>query len=450
VPVVAAPAGCDRAWEGGILEHNPLSQQLASLTKALDAMYAEGRSLQRDLDWYARFDRAATIETVGKSKKTIAALVRKQKTSSAKLAGAEELTPELEEAVPIFFPSFREKGRAAQSRLREHLDEVKKLQRREQELATQIARDRKSVKAVEQELAKFDAFDQEQAVEDLRSIEEQLPLRALERDAVAERKEALDVQLKAPVKELTRSKSSLKGLAGEVERLSARTAQYGRDIRDAESMDNRISNAENSYQKKLIHEECENKFGIGSPRGVIGDRKRRVREDEAEIRRKRGQILALERDIAKIEERIQQIGERGAWIIRSLIIDGNNLSYEGRSFIGLAALAPLCRHLAQKYDVTVVFDASIRQNMGVHDADLDRALPEVKVHVVASRRKADETILDIAQDEFVFVVSNDRYAEYREKSAVRENRLIRHEIINGRILIHDLDIDVTWPDRQQR
>ena len=78
-----------------------------------------------------------------------------------------------------------------------------------------------------------------------------------------------------------------------------------------------------------------------------------------------------------------------------------------------------------------MFDASIRRAPRVNDNHLRRELPGTKVHVVASQGEADETILHAAQDEFVFVLSDDRYAEYRDKSVVHDKHLIRHEIING-------------------
>jgi hypothetical protein len=48
---------------------------------------------------------------------------------------------------------------------------------------------------------------------------------------------------------------------------------------------------------------------------------------------------------------------------------------------------------------------------------------------------------------FVYVLSNDRFAEYAEKPAVRDGRVLRHEILNGRILVHDLDVAASFgPD----
>ena len=97
-----------------------------------------------------------------------------------------------------------------------------------------------------------------------------------------------------------------------------------------------------------------------------------------------------------------------------IIIDGKNLCFEGNTFIGLAALIPLTEQVAKRYDVTVVFDASIRRDLKMSDDQLAKALPAAKVHVVASRAKADETILDAAHESTAWVISNDRYGDYRD------------------------------------
>lgn len=180
----------------------------------------------------------------------------------------------------------------------------------------------------------------------------------------------------------------------------------------------------------VLSTKSEQRFDRSSPRGVASAKRRALN--------------SVNRNIAKVEARLTEIGRRASRDVKALIIDGNNLCYQDSEFIGLAALKPLCTRLATTRDVTVVFDSSIRRHLQVRDDDLRRMLPDVAVHVVAPRRAADETILDSAQDGYVYVISNDRFGEFREKAAVREDRLLRHEIINGRVLVHDLWVDETF------
>jgi hypothetical protein len=180
---------------------------------------------------------------------------------------------------------------------------------------------------------------------------------------------------------------------------------------------------------------------------VISDRRRTMSEARRESGHIDRQLTGVRRNVTKAQERVTKLATRGARVVRALVIDGSNVCYEGGTFIRLGALGPLCQQLSDSYNVTVVFDASIRRKLGGDDAALREALPGSKVHVVASRTLADETILAAAEDPFVYVLSNDRFAEYAEKPAVRDGRVLRHEILNGRILVHDLDVAASFgPD----
>lgn len=63
---------------------------------------------------------------------------------------------------------------------------------------------------------------------------------------------------------------------------------------------------------------------------------------------------------------------------------------------------------------------------------------------MGSKEAADELILDEARGANVFVISNDRFADFPDKQAVREDRIIRHEIVGDRVIVRDLKIDVEF------
>jgi hypothetical protein len=217
-------------------------------------------------------------------------------------------------------------------------------------------------------------------------------------------------------------------LVQELRKLKSRIAQSQSNLRAAEDLDRQLSSAGNSYERAMIHEQCDRQFGVGSPRKVIGDNQRQIRQ--------------WERDCDKAQRRITDVAQNAARKIEALVIDGNNMCYEGGSFIGLAAIEAVVPTLSSMCAVTVVFDASIRRLLNIDDARLQHRLGDsAKVHVVASRRMADETILDLAgMNERAYVISNDRFGDFNEKLVVRHSRLIRHEIVGGNIFIHDLQL----------
>jgi len=98
--------------------------------------------------------------------------------------------------------------------------------------------------------------------------------------------------------------------------------------------------------------------------------------------------------------------------------------------------------ISRSHSVIVVFDSAIRRLLKANDSEIQKRLGNhAKVHIVASRQLADETVLDLAcMDELTYVLSNDRFGDFNEKSVVKNDRLIRHEIVNQNIFVHDLQL----------
>ena len=204
------------------------------------------------------------------------------------------------------------------------------------------------------------------------------------------------------------------------------------DIETANSIDQELNSAENSYERAMAHQKCERLLGDSSPQRVKSKKKR--------------QIISIERSISKIEERIKTKIARHNQTIEHLIFDGNNFCYTDQNFIGLSALLPTLEELKKSYKITVIFDASIRRLLKTNDQKIRKLLPKViDLHVVATRQAADETILEYAaKHENTYVITNDRFADFSSNSIVKENRLIRHEILVDQVFIHDLQINCTY------
>ena len=69
-------------------------------------------------------------------------------------------------------------------------------------------------------------------------------------------------------------------------------------------------------------------------------------------------------------------------------------------------------------------------------------------HVVASRPSADETVHDAAQADTTYVISNDRFTDFPEKASIRFERILGYEIMDGRVLVYDLSVDVAFTKRR--
>ena len=230
--------------------------------------------------------------------------------------------------------------------------------------------------------------------------------------------------------ELVRIETKIRPHTQELDRLKSELATLNADIARANRFEQELSSAANSYERAMIHKECEEKFGTGSPKQVINDR--------------RGKIRSLDNNIPKLERRIREELQKLERTIGHLLIDGNNACYEGQSFIGLRAISALLRELGGRYKTTVVFDASIRAMLKTDTQGVERALgTSVKTHVTPTKSAADEYLLKLAdQDNSAFILSNDRFAEYHDYSAVKSGRLFRFLIADGKLMANDIDVSV--------
>ena len=179
----------------------------------------------------------------------------------------------------------------------------------------------------------------------------------------------------------------------------------------------------------MIHIQCEKQFGEGSPKKIINEEERKIRR--------------LNTDIQKAQKRAIVNGRWAARTIETVIIDGNNMCYEEGMFVGLQPLKKLTAELQQKNcNIIVVFDSTIRKLLKSDDIEIRKQFSsDIIIHIVATKQKADETILELASNkESNYVVSNDRFGDYNDKEVVKNERVIRHEIVNGYVMIHELRI----------
>lgn len=232
--------------------------------------------------------------------------------------------------------------------------------------------------------------------------------------SLSQRSDDLDEVLREPLQSLRKQ---------EVER-----ARLKRQISSAETFDTELTNASSGFEKAKIHERCDRELGDSKPGSVL--------------RQSRGALRGVDDKIGKLQARVDSLIRFATWDIRHIVIDGNNLCYEGKHFLKLAALEALVLILARKYNVTLIFDASIRRKLELSSKDIEARFPQAeRVHIVASKRTADETVLAAAGDDpHTFVLSNDRFIDYPEKMVVKEGRMLRHEIIGQVAYIHELRI----------
>ncbi len=400
---------------------NPFDRQLESSKQKASDLSASLNSIRQELDWYEGTELAALAEQYEAIRFDLEAESSERDRIANDLKKIESNLRNLSQSIRSlwnpknWFNAEQRHLRTCAENLKKSVDQAQKAHS-QANYRLQATSLRSKSKA--EEIEKYKNFDFDEKSKERKEIALRLSQQKKQIESITHRKKQVDAALEPIIRQINMAEK--------------KKAEASSTKRRAQELDEKLSGADNSYERAMAHRECEEKFGSGSPRKVIS-------KMDAEIRR-------LDRDLEKLHVRAQDVIKKSSRVIAKLILDGNNLCYEDSVFIGLDALKALMPTLSESYEVTVVFDASIRRSTNSGDSDLRNVFGEsVKIHIVATGVKADETVLDLSgPDKTAFVISNDRFAEFGEKATVIDRRIIRHEIVAGQVLIHDLGVSETY------
>lgn len=392
--------------------------RLADQVKALDRARDE---LQRAIAEYKTFRPETEKGKIDSLEITATNLSRKiadQEVNKANLdrrlhdANAAKVSPL---AVWRYFTAEQKQIRSEASRLASELSSAKQHLSRDQEALSKVRADINAARKRISDHTNFDLNDSEMRLSSLGPEIERLKAAHATDNA-----------------EFVRIEAKIRPHTQELDRLKSELATLNADIVSANRFEQELSSASNSYERAMVHKECEAKFGTGSPKQVINDR--------------RGKIRSLENNIPKVERRIRDELQKLERTIGHLLIDGNNACYERQSFIGLSAISALLRELGGRYRTTVVFDASIRAMLKTDTQGIERALGKShNTYVAPTKAAADEYLLKLAdQDNSAFILSNDRFAEYHDYNVVKSGRVFGFLIAEGKLMANDIDISVNF------
>lgn len=397
------------------MEYNPYETSHAYLMKEIASAESDRRKRFQQIEWYDSFDADATFsalqeamrkkETLGKRLETVNAHLERQK------SWADRLRKETEFSFSRPFFIFTAEHSAKKAALESIERDVAQQRSKQPDLQEQILKVSALIDRQQEDLKRHRACNRQEDEAVVRALSIALDQLNNQLGPIRQQKERVDEQLAKPL--------------GDLKEFKQRKGQLEADIRRAEGFKQQLSDAANSYERKQIHDCCNTIFGESKPAEVIRDKRR--------------ELQSVNRNIDKLEERLRTISMRATRVIKTIVIDGNNLCHQQESFIGLAALQALAQRLSNEYSVIIVFDPTIRGLLRMHNREIAKQFDNaVKVHIAS--HAADETILDTAEDIGAYVISNDRFQDYRDKSAVRDQRILRHEILDNRIFIHDLSV----------
>jgi hypothetical protein len=403
------------------MEYNPYKREFNELKSTISELNDCKENLLNKLKWYHETDidelkkdlksyssdSEKQIEKISKIKKDIISLKRSVKNKKAKIKSRYN---------PVnWFSKEQNKFRKEYNRLNERVEKSENLK---QKRLSQNEELNEKIDDLKTTINDYHSFNREKTLNKCDELKDKIF--HLEEKLAPIRDKMFDVD------------QMLEPIVTEINALVSKKEDAEYILSKANNFDFQLSLAPNSYERAMIHKKCENVFGEGSPKKIINKQKRIIKK--------------LERDISKTEKRAKKIGKKAARIIKTVIIDGNNMCYEDGEFVGLSPLIEVTTELSKQFGVIVVFDSNIRSILNTNDARIrSQFVDDIKVHVVASRQLADETILELASgNHSTYIISNDRFADYNEKEVVKSERVIRHEIINNQVFIHDFKLSVIY------
>ena len=396
------------------MEYNPYAASYTSLRQKVSADEKDRNQWSNKLGWYDQFDCSSASSALQNASREVASHEVELRGISVELQEHRSKINALQEETRLgwdprywFSTERSDKRRLLSTWEKGFASWVRKQTELQNRLLTRM----QQIGKLKSELECYRCFDRLEAEATVNALNIHLSHQKNELEKIRLMKEKVDLQLRDPLAELTI--------------IERNKQEVEREIALAKTFENELTDCSNSYERRLIHDKCSEAFGNSSPKKVISDKQR--------------MLQSVSRNIGKLQDRLGSIAQRASRIVKTLVIDGNNLCYQHQTFIGLVALRALTPKLSCNYAIVIVFDANIRQLLHCGDREIAARFGDsAKVHVVASKQKADETLLDAANDTYTYVISNDRFGDFRDKPAVQEKRIIRHEILNGKVFVHDL------------
>ena len=402
---------------------NHHAKRLVSLEREIININANSQTLRADLDWFERFELESNHTRLAQvQRETLAAREQLARVEQSIKASRAELNSAKGVAEAGWSPLhwFSSERRVAERQVSTQQERLSQFKNRQVGLVSGLGESQLEELRLSANSQRYRGFDSLQARATITQLDNEMQ------------------RLQGVAEEVRKASAHWEAVAGEVYRNWKTTHDQlratERDIIDAECFIIQLDNAQSSFTKRMVHEDCEIRFGAGqrSPDRILKDRqfhqRKLEREEDKRKRRLRDTLRLLENEI------------------RNLVVDGNNLCYLNeaggkRRFIGLVVLKALVPHLAATYGVTLVFDPGIRCQLDMSDNALQAMFPQVRVLVMPPTLTADHPVLAAAEfDVGTYVISNDHYSDYPDMAAVREDRVLHAVIHRDSVQIPQLQV----------
>lgn len=399
---------------------NRLDIELAQLNSELMKNNGEGKTARAELNFFESFNEA-------EKRKEILDLIDifKQKNEEIKSI------PVLSSPIAVPPPGFLEKlfGFGEYYKAQEKRVEIEAERKRYQEkLAFEIAKLDEKIKEGQALIRRYKSLDEYQ-------------LRAMVKMYEC-REEIFKGKIHSVSEKLENLRQAVGPLLENAECYRHQVRNYEKDLKSCQAYLEQLSAYyDMPAKRRKVHEACAEQFnGNGRPSEVAADIKKKLE--------------AARRQLIKIEDRIEEEIKKMDIVVKRAFIDGNNICFRRNQykddFIGTQALEAVATALLKiGIEVTIVFDPYIGK--GKDRMSFDRVQQnfekEITLYQAPPDTTADLVLMMMARDEFDCVISNDKFADYAERSVVKEKRVFRAVITESVVSVPMLNLEVPLLNR---
>lgn len=329
------------------MDLNPLTGDVRRAERDIEDRIAWLAKARSDLRWVARFD--ATAE--GSACDTLRAHISERQKASAhktqELNRLKSLTPSLRSAASKEWwnPGDWFADRSQEERiLQSHLKKIADIEAHIDRIQREIISTRTLLKKSESNLARSASIDVASLRADIALKEQALPVMALNLENLRSRKAQLDDLLSRRIGDLDQRRAELRKAEDE--------------LNQARDLERQMSDAPNSYERKMLHDECSRRFGKSSPRAVVQDRVRlaqraakdlanteRAIRQELQAEQARGRVRSSERSAHdKLVRQWIALAQIEAWLYENAHSDVSRLMEVQAEAEGLRNRLTASRH----------------------------------------------------------------------------------------------------------
>jgi hypothetical protein len=133
------------------------------------------------------------------------------------------------------------------------------------------------------------------------------------------------------------------------------------------------------------------------------------------------------------------------------VVDGANVAYIERNENGAPKVSNLTKVrsalIKMGYKVVIIVDASLRHQVDDHEK-LESLLDQQIARQAPADTDADYFITELARKMDALIISNDEFAQYREKYPWLEERRVPLMIINGLVELYEPILDNLKSEKQ--